>query len=109
MAQGIGRNGEVFERLCDPGHLIRSARAAARGKRREPAVARFLLDLEPRCFRLAGQLASGAWRPGPYHSFWIRAPKRRLISAAPLADRVVHHARVSLMEPHFERRFVAHS
>jgi hypothetical protein len=30
-------------------------------------------------------------------------------SAAPFRDRVVHHALVSLLEPHFERRFVAHS
>lgn len=109
MAKGIGRNGELFERLCQPEHLIQSARAAARGKRLKPEVAEFLLELEPECFRLADELASGVWRPGPYHSFWIREPKRRLISAASFRDRVVHHAIVSLLEPHFERRFSPHS
>jgi hypothetical protein len=39
----------------------------------------------------------------------IKEPKPRLISAAPFRDRVVHHALVSLLEPHFERRFVDHS
>jgi len=109
MAKGIGRNGELFRILCDPAHLIRSARAAARGKKRRPDAAGFLLDLEPECFRLSEELASGTWTPGAYRSFTIREPKPRLISAAPFADRVVHHALVSILEPHFERRFVAHS
>ncbi len=109
MARGIGRNGELFRELCDPAHLIRSARAAARGKRRKPDVAKFLLELEPECFRLAHELSSGLWRPGSYHTFTILEPKPRLISAAPFADRVVHHAIVALLEPHFEKRFVEHS
>ena len=109
MAKGIGRNGELFKILCDSGHLIESARNAARGKRRKPDVAKFLLNLEPECFRLAGELASGVWQPGEYKSFYILEPKPRMISAAPFRDRVVHHALVSILEPHFERRFVAHS
>ena len=109
MAKGIGRNGELFRVLCDPAHLIRSARAAAKGKKRRPDAARFLLDMEPECLRLAAELADGSWQPGSYHTFTIREPKPRLISAAPFRDRVVHHALVSVLEPHFERRFVAHS
>lgn len=109
MAKGIGRNGELFRELCEPVHLIRSARAAAKGKKRRPDAARFLLDLEPECLRLADELASGSWMPGAYRTFTIREPKTRVISAAPFRDRVVHHAIVSLLEPHFERRFVAHS
>jgi RNA-directed DNA polymerase len=109
MAKGIGRNGELFRTLCDPAHLMRSARAAARGKKRKPDAAAFLLNMEPECFRLADALSAGTWMPGTYRSYVIREPKPRLISAAPFADRVVHHALVSLLEPHFERRFVAHS
>ncbi len=106
MAKGIGRNGELFARLVDPAHLIRSATTAAKGKRRKEDVARFLLDLEPECLRLAEELRSGAWTPGAFRTFRVRDPKPRLISAAPFADRVVHHALVSVMEPCFERRFV---
>jgi formylglycine-generating enzyme required for sulfatase activity len=61
MAKGIGRNGELYRVLCDPAHLIRSARAAAKGKKRRPDAARFLLDMEPDCFRLAAELADGSW------------------------------------------------
>jgi hypothetical protein len=109
MAKGIGRNGELFRTLCEPAHLMACARSAARGKKRKPDAAAFLLNMEPECFRLAAELAGGTWMPGAYRSYVIREPKPRLISAAPFADRVVHHALVSLLEPHFERRFVAHS
>jgi hypothetical protein len=109
MAKGIGRNGELFRTLCEPAHLIACARSAARGKKRKPDAAAFLLNMEPECFRLAAELSAGTWMPGEYRSYVIREPKPRLISAAPFADRVVHHALVSLLEPHFERRFVAHS
>jgi RNA-directed DNA polymerase len=83
MAKGIGRNGELFRQLCDPAWLMACALEAARGKRRKPDVARFLLDLEPECFRLAEQLAQGTWQPGAYRTFRIREPKPRWISAAP--------------------------
>ena len=46
------------------------------------------------------------YQPGPYASFPIHDPKRRLISAAPFRDRVVHHALVNVIEPLFERRFI---
>ena len=109
MAKGIGRNGELFRVLCDPAHLIRSARAAAKGKKRRPDAARFLLDMEPECFRLAAELADGSWQPGSYHTFTIREPKPRLISAAPFRDRVVHHALVRVLQPIFEPRFIEDS
>ncbi len=95
MAKGIGRNGELFKQLCDPAHLIRSAVAAARGKRHQGDVSAYLFELEPNCFRLSESLLAGSWMPGPYHTFHIREPKPRMISAAPFPDRVVHHALVA--------------
>lgn len=105
MVQGVGIHGELFDRLTDPHFLIASAKKAAQGKRRKPDVASFLLNLEPMGFSLSEQLRAGSWRPGPYRSFWILDPKKRMISAASFADRVVHQALVSIAEPYFERRF----
>ena len=45
------------------------------------------------------------YQPGEYRSFFIYDPKRRLISAAPFRDRVVHHALCNVIEPIFERSF----
>jgi len=109
MAKVVGKHGELFSRLCDPEHLIDCARDAARGKRRRPDVAAFLLDMEPLCFDLAEELQRGEWRPSGYRTFHIQYPKPRQISSAPFADRVVHHAIVSILEPYFERRFVPFS
>ena len=47
-----------------------------------------------------------SYRPGGYQSFHIHEPKRRLISAAPFRDRVVHHALCNVIEPVLERSFI---
>jgi len=58
---------------------------------------------------LRQELATRTYRPGPYRSFYVRDSKRRLISAAPFRDRVVHHALVNVIEPLFEARFIGDS
>lgn len=41
--------------------------------------------------------------------FTIHEPKKRLISAAPFRDRVVHHALCQVIELAFETSFIRHS
>jgi len=101
------RIGNLWPQLTNWDHLLDSALAAARGKRRRPDVARFLFHLEPNVCELRRELLAGTWRPGPYRTFWIRDPKPRMISAAPFRDRVVHHALTRVLEPVFEPRFAA--
>nr|MBA3534370.1 RNA-dependent DNA polymerase [Ardenticatenales bacterium] len=79
---------------------------AARGKRGKVTVATFEYDLEQNLFALQQELQTGSYHPGPYSNFYIHDPKRRLISAAPFRDRVVHHALVNIMDPIWERRFI---
>jgi RNA-directed DNA polymerase len=69
-------------------------------------VARFDLDAEHAILALQAQLRRGVWRPGPFRHFVIHDRKRRLISAAPFADRVVHHALMSVLEPWLDARFI---
>ena len=83
--------------------------AAARGKRRQAAVARFEYRVEDELLALARELRERRYRPGPYARFSIREPKRRVISAAPFRDRVVHHALCNVIEPRFERLFIPDS
>ncbi len=90
-------------------NLLRAYRQAARGKRSRPDIIRFDYQLEWQLLRLRDQLRAGTYRPGPYRSFAITDPKPRRISAAPFADRVVHHAVVNVIEPLFERRFIKDS
>jgi RNA-directed DNA polymerase len=90
-------------------NLVVAYRLAARGKRGRVAAAAFEYRLEDNLIRLEDELAAETYRPGPYASFIIHEPKRRLISAAPFRDRVVHHALCQVIEPAFEASFIHHS
>jgi hypothetical protein len=101
--------GALYSRLCAFEALYRAFRRARRGKRDRPEVAAFEFDLEENLLRLRWELETRAYRPGPYRSFYVHDPKRRLISAAPFRDRVVHHALIHVIEPLFEPRFIPDS
>ncbi|MEW5988576.1 MAG: reverse transcriptase/maturase family protein [Chloroflexota bacterium] len=62
-----------------------------------------------RLLAVQDELRNGSYQPGGYQHFTIHEPKRRLISAAPFRDRVVHHALCNVIEPLFEARFHPHS
>lgn len=102
--------GKTFDRLWSTvtsfENLLAAYRAAAHGKRGKAAVAAFEWRLEENLLALQADLRAGTYAPGAYTNFPIREPKRRLISAAPFRDRVVHHALVRVIEPIFERRFI---
>lgn len=100
------RRDRLWPELISFDNLFTAYRKAARGKRSRPAVAAFEFRLEENLLNLQTELRRGDYRPGPYTSFSIHDPKRRLISAAPFRDRVVHHALVNVIEPFFERRFI---
>jgi hypothetical protein len=97
---------DLYPLIYQPGNLWQAFKQAARGKRFQPAVAVFEYDLETNLLALEKELASCAYQPGAYHNFVITSPKRRLISAAPFRDRVVHHALMNVIEPLFERQFI---
>ena len=87
-------------------NLVLAWRKARKGKRGKPPAATFELNPGENLLRLQRELESKTYRPGAYDSFTIHEPKRRLISAAPFRDRVVHHALCNVIEPLFERRFI---
>jgi len=99
----------MYRRLCSWDNLQLAYRKASKGKRGQPNVAAFEHRLEDNLLRLQAELLAFHYTPGAYHSFYIHEPKRRLISAAPFRDRVVHHALCNLIEPVFERSFITDS
>jgi hypothetical protein len=80
-----------------------------RGKRATVGACAFFGEPEREIFTLQRALERREYVPGGYRTLWIRDPRPRLISAAPLRDRVVHHAIVRVVESIFERRFIHHS
>lgn len=99
----------MFAQLTSWDNLLLAYGKASKGKRGKPNVAAFDHRLEDNLFALQSELRRGVYRPGEYVSFLIHEPKRRIISAAPFRDRVVHHALCNLIEPIFERSFIVDS
>ena len=92
--------------IYDWDNLLLAYRKAAKGKRGHADVAEFEYRLEENLLQLQRELQDQTYQPGAYHSFYIHDPKKRLISAAPFRDRVVHHALCNLIEPIFEKSFI---
>ncbi len=96
----------LWTQICTWDNLLLAYQRASQGKRGQPNVAVFEHHLEDNLWQLQQELLAFTYRPGAYNSFYIHEPKRRLISAAPFRDRVVHHALCNLIEPIFERTFI---
>ena len=99
----------LFPHITSWENLLTAYHKAARGKRGRYAAAAFERKLADNLLALQDELRRGVYQPGAYRHFTIHEPKRRLISAAPFRDRVVHHALCNVIEPLFENRFHPHS
>lgn len=100
------RYNRLYERICSFENLVVAAYRAKRGKRWRPDVLKFHFGQERELLELRQELLEERYQPGAYRSFWIHDPKRRLISAAPYRDRIVHHALCEVIEPIFDRAFI---
>lgn len=96
----------LYPQIYPFSNLYYAFHAARKAKRGRVAVASFELDLEHNLIQLSNELQQHTYTPGPYTNFIIHEPKRRLISAAPFRDRVVHHALCQVIEPIWETRFI---
>ena len=103
------RAGSLFDRITSFENLHTAATAACRGKRFRADVAAFHFELERHLMVLQREVREDRYRPGAYRTFWIHDPKRRLISAAPYRDWVVHHAFCRVVEPILDRSFISDS
>jgi RNA-directed DNA polymerase len=99
----------MYKKIHSWQNLLNAYRKAATGKRGQPNVAAFAHRLEDNLCLLKEELEQHRYKPGSYASFHIHAPKRRLISAAPFRDRVVHHALCNVIEPRFQASFIRDS
>jgi retron-type reverse transcriptase len=81
-------------------------RKARRNKRYTASAAAFEQNLDTELLRLHQELQDERYQPGDYVHFVVHEPKRRLISAAPFRDRVVHHALCNVIGPIYENKFI---
>lgn len=103
------KHDHLFGRIASYQSLLAAAKRTIRGKRGKPGAAGFMANLERNLLRIEQALKAGAWRSGGYTIIHVIDPKPRMVSAAPFADRVVHQALCAVVEPIFERGFIADS
>ena len=96
----------LYERVHDFENLYLAYRKARKGKRGREQPAQFERIQEDELLALQDELQTQTFTPGNYHHFFVHDPKKRLISAAPFRDRVVHHALYRVIEPIWESRFI---
>jgi retron-type reverse transcriptase len=103
------RHGHLYPQITTFENLLAAAKQAQRQKRYRDPVLLFNRQLERELFQLQQELQTKTYQPGGYKTFEIYEPKRRIISAAPYRDRVVHHVLCNIIAPIFERTFIATS
>lgn len=103
------RYGNLWLQITDFQNIYQAARQAQRGKRFRDNVLEFNYNLEAELIGIQSDLMEKTYLPGDYHTFQIVEPKKRMISAAPYRDRVVHHALCNVIVPIFERTFISDS
>ena len=97
---------QLYQKVYDFENLYLAYRKARKGKRGRVQPAQFERVQEEELLALQDELRTFTYKPGKYHNFFVHDPKKRLISAAPFRDRVVHHALFRVIEPIWETRFV---
>ena len=105
----LKRHGNLFAKIFTRDNLYQAYMDARRGKRKGRACFQFETNLGGELDALFWEIHAGAYRPRPYHAFWVREPKPRLIHAPHFRDRVVQHAIYRVIYPIFDRTFIATS
>lgn len=103
------RYGYLWERLVSFENILCAFHQAVRGKGLKPYTLHFIRDFEHNILNLQRVLITKSYKPGDYNTFFIYEPKKRMISAAPFTDRIVHHCLINVIGPIFEPTFIHQS
>ena len=99
--------GGLWERVTALTNLADAWSQFRRTHTKNFSTLRWEANIDERLRALRDELLSGEYRPGAYSCFVLFEPKPRLISRAPVKDRIVHHALCNYTTPLFERRFIS--
>jgi RNA-directed DNA polymerase len=97
------RAGNLYESIADPENLRLAFLKSVRGKRHKTDVISYTARLDENLLQLRDQLLARQVDVGHYHFFTVHDPKERVICAASLPERVLHHAIMNVCEPILER------
>ena len=96
----------TFAEIASLDNLFLAWKNYCKGKRSKGDVKQFEFRREDNIFQLHTDLVTGQYQPGSYQQFRITDPKPRVISKAPIRDRLLHQAIYQILYPEFDRTFI---
>lgn len=100
------RVGNLMSQIAEYDNLQLAFIKAVRGKFNKREVVEFRRNYETNISEMLRSLEQGDFAVGDYHYFKIKDPKERLICAAPLRERVLHHAIMNVCHDYFDRTLI---
>jgi retron-type reverse transcriptase len=97
---------KLFPKLFSTKNIFRAYKEASKNKNFRKANLLFEKRLALNLKRIQNSLKTKTYSHGNYKFFKIYDQKEREISAAPLKDRIVHHAVYQIIEPIFNKIFI---
>lgn len=101
--------GQLWEAIVAEDNIRAAWREFRRHHASKKSVRTFDRKIEVNLERVRTRLVAREWEPMDYEQFMVFEPKPRIISCAPVEDRVVHHAFCRVCTPLMERRFIDQS
>ncbi|MGA2143220.1 MAG: reverse transcriptase/maturase family protein [Brevinematales bacterium] len=102
------RKSNLFESIIDYQNINEAWLKSIKGKRKSTGVLLFSRNVSENLKTIRDRLISDSPGWGNYRSFIVTDPKKRLISAAPFEQRIMHHSIMNILEPIFERQLIFH-
>ncbi len=114
VLSGGGNHSKNFYGVIDNGFsliisledLFNAWKKFSKGKRSNPDVAKFELNLESNLFKIHEELLLKTWEPQPYIVFYIQDPKLRQIHKADVRDRVLYQAVYEKLNRVLDKTFI---
>lgn len=99
-------NQDLYYNISSFENLILAWQKARKGKTSKDYVINFEKELFYNLMALHYELEYKSYLPKPLKSFIVRDPKTRKIHKSDFRDRIVHHAIINYIAPHFEKSFI---
>jgi RNA-directed DNA polymerase len=95
----------IFSQIFSYENLLLAWSKTQKLRRYRPDVVKFRANLDENLIEIQNSLIWECYTVGEYRNFYVHEPKKRLVSALPLRDRVVQHAINNVVEPLVDKTF----
>ncbi len=101
------RQGNLKDKITDLDNVALAAHKAFRGKRGKSEVREFACNFNENIAKLRREIENGSIVIGDYHYFKIYDPKERVICAASLKERILHHSIMNVCHSRFDKALIS--